>query len=153
MKAIESYVSPHWLPQLVLSALVCFLVMLSAWVWFKMQDWKAEQRPVEQAALSSYSWMWKTTYNKAQPICSTYLVAPDWLLTYFVGSNLSSAQMPPLLQNYQPINCSHLADCRAVSLIGSKIGLVGIQLKYMLSINMGILQIASSFLLQWHSCF
>ena len=66
MKAIESYGSPHWLPQLVLSALVCFLVMFSAGVWFKMQDWKAEQQPVEQAAVNSYSWQWKTTDIKEQ---------------------------------------------------------------------------------------
>ena len=65
-KAIESYGSPHWLPQLVLSALVCFLVMFSAGVWFKMQDRKAEQQPVEQAAVNSYSWLWKTTDIKAQ---------------------------------------------------------------------------------------
>ena len=66
MKAIESYGSPRWLPQLVLSALVWFLVVFSAGVWFKMQDQKAEQQPVEQAAVNSYSWLWKTTDIKAQ---------------------------------------------------------------------------------------
>ena len=131
MKAIESYGSPHWLPKLVLSALVCFLVMLFAGVWFKMQDRKAEQQPMEQAAVDSYSWMWKTTDIKIQAmrlLIWSHLIGCWSILSGAIWAVLKCLRYrrPSKLPADELFQYSRL---RAVGYIRSKIGLVGTQFK------------------------
>ena len=105
--------------------------MFSAGVWFKMQDWKAEQQPVEQAAVNSYSWQWKTTDIKEQVmrlLIWSHLIGCWSILSGAIWAVLKCLRYrrPTKLPADKLFPYSRLP---AVSYIGSKIGLVGTQLK------------------------
>ena len=101
--------------------------MFSAGVWFKMQDRKAEQQPVEQAAVNSYSWLWKTTDIKAQAmrlLIWSHLIGCWSILSGAIWAVLKCLRYrrPTKLPADKLFPYSRLP---AVSYIGSKIGLVG----------------------------